>query len=217
MTDRLTDERLAELRALQQERIEGRGGVPEVKDLLKALDELAAFRAHEPERLGITEPKSAVSCRSGSHPMSDEACREAERRWPLWLPTGDYETDQENYDEQSAKWQNAESEEHQRAFVRGTQWQAARDAERIKELEAEAEQLRARYYNAAAGSRHLRPGEAKKLTEALDSRVRADAAEALLARIRDFVTEHSVGPNYPFESGHHVARRVLEIMDRDNT
>ena len=36
----LSDERLAELRALQQKRIEGRGGVPEVKDLLKALDAL---------------------------------------------------------------------------------------------------------------------------------------------------------------------------------
>ena len=46
---------------------------------------------------------------------------------------------------------------------------------------------------------------------------RADAAEAKLARIREFVTEHSVGPDDPFAYGQQVARRVLEILDGDNT
>lgn len=56
MTEKLSDERLAELRALQQKRIEGRGGVPEVRDLLKALDELAAYRAHGSK----TQPNLAI-------------------------------------------------------------------------------------------------------------------------------------------------------------
>lgn len=72
-------------------------------------------------------------------------------------------------------------------FELGAEWQEARDAGRIEALEAEAEQLRARYYNATAGSRHLRPGEAKKLTEALDSRVRATAAEATLDAVRELI------------------------------
>ena len=58
------------------------------------------------------------------------------------------------------------------------------DADYIKALEDEVERLQARYYNATVGSHTLRPGEAKKLTEALDSRVRATAAEAKLSRIR---------------------------------
>mgnify|MGYP007112197999 CR=1 FL=1 len=102
--------------------------------------------------------------------LSDEAQREAERRWPLWLPTGDYETDQENYDEQSAKWQNAESEEHQRAFVSGAQWQKTRDDETIRKWR----------YRATAGSSRLRPGEAEKLTRALDSRMKLNSIRALV-------------------------------------
>ena len=47
MTEKLSDERLAELHARQQERIEYQGGVPEVKDLLKALDELIEFRQRD--------------------------------------------------------------------------------------------------------------------------------------------------------------------------
>ena len=55
----------------------------------------------------------------------------------------------------------------------------------IVRLEAEVEELRARYRRATAGSHTLRPGEAKKLTESLDSRMREVSAEAKLARIRD--------------------------------
>lgn len=54
MSSKISDERLAELRALQQKRIEGRGGVPEVKDLLKALDELAEYRARDARKIVIT-------------------------------------------------------------------------------------------------------------------------------------------------------------------
>lgn len=53
MTEKLNDERLAELRALQQKRIEGRGGVPEVKDLLKALDELDRLRRWKAEAVEV--------------------------------------------------------------------------------------------------------------------------------------------------------------------
>ena len=62
MTEKLSDERLAELRALQQERIKGRGGVPEVKDLLKALDELIEFRAKDARKITITynDPRCAA-------------------------------------------------------------------------------------------------------------------------------------------------------------
>lgn len=54
MTSKISDERLAELRELQQKRIEGRGGVPEVHDLVKALDELAEFRARDAGKIVIT-------------------------------------------------------------------------------------------------------------------------------------------------------------------
>ena len=50
---------------------------------------------------------------------------EAEKRWPLWLPTGDYEIDREDYDEESAKWQNAEAEEQRQAFLAGAAAYAA--------------------------------------------------------------------------------------------
>lgn len=62
MSERITDERLAELRARQQERIEARGGVPEVKDLLKALDELIGFRSKDARKITITysEPRCAA-------------------------------------------------------------------------------------------------------------------------------------------------------------
>lgn len=56
----LSDERLAELRAMQQKRIKGRGGVPEVRDLAKALDELAEYRAREAAstwQYGYQEPE----------------------------------------------------------------------------------------------------------------------------------------------------------------
>jgi hypothetical protein len=53
MTEKLSDERLAELRALQQKRIEGRGGVPEVRDLVKALDELDRLRRWKAEAVEV--------------------------------------------------------------------------------------------------------------------------------------------------------------------
>lgn len=63
MSERLTYERLAELRARQQERIEGRGGVPEVKDLLKALDELIGRRAMDAQHIRITyDPPRCAAC-----------------------------------------------------------------------------------------------------------------------------------------------------------
>ena len=59
---------------------------------------------------------------------------EAEKRWPLWLPTGDYEIDREDYDEESAKWQNAEAEEQRQAFLAGAAAYAALlDAETTEE------------------------------------------------------------------------------------
>ena len=67
--------------------------------------------------------------------MSDEAQLEAEKRWPLWLPKGDYEIDREEYDEMSASWQNDISWECQHAFVSGANWQMQRDIERIGALE----------------------------------------------------------------------------------
>lgn len=60
MSSKISDERLAELRALQQKRIEGRGGVPEVRDLAAALAELAEYRAREAEstsQYGYQEPE----------------------------------------------------------------------------------------------------------------------------------------------------------------
>lgn len=60
----------------------------------------------------------------------DEARAEAQRRWSLWEPTGDPEIDREDYSETDAKWQNAESEMQQAAFVAGANWQAERDANR---------------------------------------------------------------------------------------
>lgn len=74
--------------------------------------------------------------------MSDEARREAERRFPLWLPTGDYEIDREDYSELDAKWQNEDTERDRAHFVQGAEWQADRDAVRIAELEAEVEEWR---------------------------------------------------------------------------
>lgn len=44
---------------------------------------------------------------------------------------------------------------------------------------------------------------------------RAERAEEKLARIRDVVAEHAVGPDDPFAFGQQVARRVLEILDGD--
>lgn len=44
MTEKISDERLAELRELQQTRIKGRGAVPEVVDTKRALDELEVLR-----------------------------------------------------------------------------------------------------------------------------------------------------------------------------
>ena len=166
--------------------------------------------------------------------MSGEARREAERRWPLWLPTGDYETDQENYNEQSAKWQNAESEEHQRAFVRGTQWQAARDAARIAELKAEVERLRG-LLDATDRQIEARTGETagerlwKARAEQADSERDAaielmqeaesdtERAEALLARTRELVTERIDGyPDDPYDFVREFALGVLAILDGDN-
>lgn len=64
------------------------------------------------------------------------------------------------------------------------EWQSARDQGHIEALEAENEELRARYYNATAGSKSLRPGEQDKIEKAIAVK-RAEAAEAMLARIRD--------------------------------
>lgn len=59
----------------------------------------------------------------------DEAAQtEAERRWALWLPTGDYETDAEYYSEHDAEWQNAEAVQLRRAFVAGAAWLRGQDS-----------------------------------------------------------------------------------------
>ena len=59
---------------------------------------------------------------------------EAEKRWPLWLPTGDYETDCEDYSETDAAWQNAEAEMQRQAFLAGAAAYAALiDAETTEE------------------------------------------------------------------------------------
>ena len=59
---------------------------------------------------------------------------EAEKRWPLWLPTGDYEIDCEDYSEMHAAWQNAEAEEQRQAFLAGAAAYAALlDAETTEE------------------------------------------------------------------------------------
>lgn len=60
--------------------------------------------------------------------------REAERRFPLWLPTGDYEIDREDYSELDAEWQNADTERDRAHFVQGAEWQAERDAEVTDEM-----------------------------------------------------------------------------------
>ena len=73
--------------------------------------------------------------------MSDEARAEAERRFPLWLPTGDYEIDREDYSEFDAKWQNEDTERDLAHFVQWAEWQAERDSVRIAELEAEVARL----------------------------------------------------------------------------
>lgn len=69
---------------------------------------------------------------------------EAERRFPLWLPTGDYEIDREDYSELDAKWQNEDTERDRAHFVQGAEWQAERDAERIAEQTARAEAVEAK-------------------------------------------------------------------------
>ncbi|QUY63330.1 hypothetical protein [Gulosibacter molinativorax] len=58
-SERISDERLAELRALQEKRIKGRGGVPEVRDLAKALTELAELRERDKRKVEIVidEPR----------------------------------------------------------------------------------------------------------------------------------------------------------------
>ncbi|RRJ85918.1 hypothetical protein EG850_11065 [Gulosibacter macacae] len=55
--------------------------------------------------------------------------REAERRYPLWLPTGDYEIDREDYSELDAQWQNYDTERDRAHFVQGAKWQAERERE----------------------------------------------------------------------------------------
>lgn len=61
---------------------------------------------------------------------SDEIKAEAERRFPLWLPTGDYEIDREDYSELDAKWQNEDTERDRAHFVQGAEWQ--REQDRVK-------------------------------------------------------------------------------------
>ena len=57
-----------------------------------------------------------------------------------------------------------------------------------------------------------------RLTEDLDSRLRATAAEALLARVRDFVTERTDGyPDDPHDFVREFALGVLAILDRDGS
>jgi len=81
------------------------------------------------------------------------------------------------------------------------------------QLEAEMndnEQLRAWRYNSTAGSYSLRMGEAEKLTRALDSKVRADASDLKLNRIRELATLR-------LPDGDRVvmvnAARILDILD----
>jgi hypothetical protein len=72
------------------------------------------------------------------------------------------------------------------------------------------EQLRAWRYNATAGSYSLRMGEPDKLTRALDSKVRADASDLKLNRIRELATLR-------LPDGDRVvmvnAARILDILD----
>lgn len=103
--------------------------------------------------------------------------REAERRFPLWPPTGDYEIDREDYSELGAKWQNEDAERDRAHFVQGAEWQAERDAERIAELETEVERQTAYAKNATDQQGHL-------LRQHREARARAEVAEAKLAAVR---------------------------------
>lgn len=157
MTEKLSDKRLAELRARQQERIEYQGGVPEVKDLLKGLDELDRLRrwkAEAVEVLASWEQTWEAAGRPG-RPGSSKA-------------------------------------ESVRTEV----------ARLCRQLDAADRQIEART-GETAGERLLK--------------ARAEAAEAKLNLIRDFVAEHAVGVDDPFAYGQQVARRVLGIIDGSDT
>lgn len=82
-----------------------------------------------PDAEGSVIWTSGYVCRS-SGDERDEARVEAERRWPQPFRRSD---------RLPIDWLN---EGMSSGFVLGAQWQSARDAERIRELEAEAEQLR---------------------------------------------------------------------------
>ncbi|WP_125107991.1 hypothetical protein [Gulosibacter massiliensis] len=87
MTEKLSDERLAELRAMQQKRIEGRGGVPEVRDLLKALDELTEHRTCTAQRARALQAEGKLN-RIRDYLTTQEA--ERETYWPpdAWVLSG---------------------------------------------------------------------------------------------------------------------------------
>lgn len=54
----------------------------------------------------------------------------AEQKYPLWLPTGDYETDCEDYSETDAAWQNAEAEMQRQAYIAGAECERAKRPDR---------------------------------------------------------------------------------------
>ena len=54
----------------------------------------------------------------------------AEQKYPLWLPTGDYEIDCEDYSEMDAAWQNAEAEMQRQAYIAGAECERAKRPDR---------------------------------------------------------------------------------------
>lgn len=65
---------------------------------------------------------------------SDEIKAEAERRFPLWLPSGDYEIDREDYSELDAKWQNEDAERDRAHFIQGAKWQREQDRAKLDSI-----------------------------------------------------------------------------------
>lgn len=149
---------------------------------------------------------------------SDEARAEAERRYRLWLPTGDYEIDRENYSELDAEWQNAEAESQRQAFEAGAEWQAERDAGRIAELEADN-----------ASERRLREQIRRQRDRAVDKlrpvgqerdawQERAEAAEAKLAEVRERLVHLADAQQSWINAGRHeqaISREAIRDRARE--
>lgn len=150
--------------------------------------------------------------------MTDEARAEAERRFRLWLPTGDYEIDREDYSELDAQWQNEDTERDRAHFVQGAKWQAERDAERIAGLEADI-----------ASERRLREQIRRQRDRAVDKlrpvgrerdawQERAEAAEAKLARVRERLVHLADAQQSWINAGRHeqaISREAIRDRARE--